>query len=307
MAVEVSLASLTKSSISQYNHGLKLWWDFCVGNKFDPFILNFNNILSFLSDLFNRGFSYSNLNTVRSALSLILSPEVGSDARIKRFFRGVFKLRPSSPKYKHTWDPTIVLSHLSTYYPNQDLSLEQLTRKLVTLLILITAHRVQTLSLIRVKNIILNEDKIQIRIPDRIKTSGPKSFQPILEIPFFHEKPALCVASTLQHYLGRTETLRTPMISNLFITFRKPHKTASTQSISRWIKSTLAECGIDTKIFTAHSTRHAATSMAARKGVSLDVIRNTAGWSASSRVFAQFYNRPVLEEQSVANAILGLL
>ena len=55
----------------------------------------------------------------------------------------------------------------------------------------------------------------------------------------------------------------------------------------------LQECGIDTHEFTAHSTRHAATSAAFKKVVSVDVIRSTAGWTNESKVFAKFYNTPI--------------
>ena len=36
---------------------------------------------------------------------------------------------------------------------------------------------------------------------------------------------------------------------------------------------------VDTSVFTAHSTRHASTSAAKRRGVDLDLIRKTAGWT----------------------------
>ncbi|KAJ8909800.1 hypothetical protein NQ315_015320 [Exocentrus adspersus] len=53
----------------------------------------------------------------------------------------------------------------------------------------------------------------------------------------------------------------------------------------------LSESGIDTGQFKPHSTRHAATSAAFRKGISMDIICKAAGWSQTS-TFARFYNRP---------------
>ncbi|KAH9635903.1 hypothetical protein HF086_002463 [Spodoptera exigua] len=58
---------------------------------------------------------------------------------------------------------------------------------------------------------------------------------------------------------------------------------------------TLNEAGIDTSVFTAHSTRHASTSAASRAGLGIDLIRRTAGWSGTSSTFAKFYNRPITE------------
>lgn len=304
-AIEVSISSLTESSIKQYGNGLRLWWEFCAHRKLNCFHLNIHNILSFLSSLFNQGMSYSSLNTIRSALALLISPRVGEDHQVKRFFKGVSKLRPPLPKYHVTWNPSIVLGYLETCYPNTVISLELLTQKLSTLMALITAHRVQTFSLIEVENIEFSRDQIEIKVPARIKTSAPHRYQPLLKLPFFRSNPNLCVASTLSCYLNRTAALRqSGKFSKLFLTYKKPYKEATAQSISRWIRLVLGRSGIDTSLFTAHSTRHAATSAAVNRGINIDTIRNTAGWTASSDVFAKFYNRPLMTPHNFANAIL---
>lgn len=87
--------------------------------------------------------------------------------------------------------------------------------------------------------------------------------------------------------------------------FKKPFGSVSAQTLSRWIKFVLGKSGLDTSIFTAHSTRHASTSAASRKGINVDLIRKTAGWSEASNVFASFYNRPLMSYQSFAEAILN--
>ena len=93
--------------------------------------------------------------------------------------------------------------------------------------------------------------------------------------------------------------------NKLFIGVRKPHRAASAQTISRWIKDCLVQCGLGGE-FTAHSTRHAATSAAFQKGIDISVIKNTAGWSEYSRVFARFYNRPIEKPKgSFATAVLN--
>ena len=53
---------------------------------------------------------------------------------------------------------------------------------------------------------------------------------------------------------------------------------------------------VDTSVFTAHSTRHASTSAAKRRGVDLDLIRKTAGWTKNSQTFARFYNREIVSD-----------
>nr|CAH7741143.1 unnamed protein product [Callosobruchus chinensis] len=84
----------------------------------------------------------------------------------------------------------------------------------------------------------------------------------------------------------------------------KPIRNATAQTISRWIKTMLEKSGVDTNRYTAHSTRHASASAAARKGFSYDTIRTATGWTQKSQVFANFYQRPLASKEIFANAIL---
>lgn len=254
-------------------------------------------IIHFLTGIFEKGARYGTMNSHKSALSLLLG-DVLDDDRIKRFMKGVFRLRPTKPKYNMTWDPNIVLNYLAGKWPNVDLDLKILSKKTLTLLALVTAHRVQTLSLIKLSNIsIQSPTEITIKIPDLIKTSKPNSYQPYLRLPFYDSRPEICPARCIQEYISKTQTLRKNH-DYLFISYRRPHSKVTSQTLSHWIKDTLQCSGVNTDIFTAHSTRHAATSTANRSGVNIDIIRKTAGWSDSSSVFAKFYNKEII---SVAN------
>lgn len=294
------LASLAPNTMKQYDVYLKKWWDFCKINLLNIYDASVPTVISFFTQLFNDGCQYGTLNSCRSALSLVLSPVLISDDRIKRFLKGVFRLKPPRPKYEVTWDTNLVLDKLSTWYPNEDLTLEKLTNKTITLLALSTAHRVQTLSKIKMNNIHNLPQRITIKVPDIIKTTRPGFQQPIIHLPFFTEKTAICPATTLLCYIERTSLLRTS--DDLFVGIRKPHKPVGTQTLSRWIKQTLSECGVDTSVFSAHSTRHAASSRAHSLGVSLDTIRKTAGWSRNSTTFAKFYQRIIIGDDSTALA-----
>lgn len=275
---------------------LKKWWSFCLSNGIDVYCASIPTIIYFLTELYNSGSQYGTLNTCRAALNLLLGPTISKDDRLQRFFKGVFRLRPSLPKYNHTWDTNIVLEHLSEWYPNDTLSFFKLSMKTVTLLALTTAHRLQTLSYIKLNNIEQSAERLIIKIPDHIKTSRPGSKQPLLVLPFFLEKINICPATTLLAYVDKSKLLR--QSNDLFIGVKKPHKAVRSQTLSRWVKATLSECGLDTSMFTAHSTRHAATSRAHALGVSIDAIRNTAGWSGNSTTFAKYYNRTVTTDKS---------
>lgn len=291
------LSSLSQSTISQYTSSLKKWWHYCNQNSCDLYNVNIITLLDFLTKCFQSGSSYGTLNNHRSAISLITNSSIGNDDRVKRFFKGIFKLKPVFPRYNVTWDPTVVLDYLSSF-SDDSLSLEQLSKKLVMLLALATGHRTQTLSLVKISNMTFYNDRVVIAITDLIKTSGIGRTQPILNLPYFRQRPNICPVNTLQLYLAATSSVRPTNMDSLILTYKKPHRAASSQTIGRWIKQTLHESGIDTSIFGSHSTRHASTSAASRAGISVDVIRRSAGWTNQSAVFANFYNRPIIDSTS---------
>jgi integrase len=160
---------------------------------------------------------------------------------------------------------------------------------------------VQTFSKIRLNNIEFGNFEVKIKIPDLLKTSKPGTSQPTLILPFFNERPEICPVKTLQVYLDLTHNYRNQN-DTLFLSCNKPHKAVGSQTLSRWVKDILKLSGIDTSRFTAHSTRHAATSAAQKLGVNIDQIRKAAGWSPSTHTFAKFYNRPIINE---SNCSLG--
>lgn len=303
-AAKVIENSIATSTLKQYDVGLRAWFAFCRDSDppADPLEFSVPRTLTFLTLLFHKGASYGTLNSTRSAISLITDQKLGQDPGIKRFFKGIFRLRPSRPKYKTTWDPSIVLTFLRTI-DNDTCELDLLTKKTVTLLAIVTAHRVQTLTKVNIDNIKVVGENVTILIPDLIKTSGPKAYQPILQFSYYNRDPAICVARSLMAYLTSTKDIRGE-VKHLILTTRRPFLPASTATVSRWIKEMLCSSGLDTTSFTAHSTRHASTSAAARNGVSIDTIRATATWSSSSNCFAKFYNRP-REKVSFQHAVLN--
>lgn len=297
------MASNTKGTLAQYAKPIRLWLQYCKENQIDWFSPPVASVMSFLGKYFAK-VEYNTLNSYRSAISLITNVNLGQNELLKRFFKGCSALKPPKSKYALTWNPDSLLSYLSTQWPNEGLNLEQLTRKLVTLLILISSQRAQTLSLIRRNNIHFGADSVIIKIADRIKTTRANKEQPIISIDYFKDKPELCVASLLRFYIDKTAQLIASDVEFLFVSFRMPYKPITSQTISRWVKQTMKEGGVDTDIFSAHSTRHASSSAAARAGVNLDVIRKTAGWTANSQTFARFYNRPIAPSMNVARALI---
>lgn len=139
---------------------------------------------------------------------MLLGPILSKDDSIERFFNGVYRLRPPLPNYNATWDTNAVLDHLNTLWPNEELSLDKLTKRTITLIAITIAHRIQTLSKIDIKNIEFFNDHIVIKTPDFLKTSRRGSKQPIIVLPFFLENSAISPAKTSDCHLNRTILLR---------------------------------------------------------------------------------------------------
>lgn len=86
----------------------------------------------------------------------------------------------------------MVLDFLTTWHKNGELKLQQFSYKLVTLLMLVTEHRIQTLSILKIDNICIQNNDVVIKITDLIKISNPRRKQPLLVIPYY-TKEEICV------------------------------------------------------------------------------------------------------------------
>lgn len=298
--MENSLASTTRK---QYSTALNSWLLFCNENNVLAFNPKASELLQCLYQQFELGASYGTLNSLRSAVSVISESKIGDHPDVCRFLKGVFRSRPPRPRYNATWDANVVLDFLEKQL-SDELDIASLTYKTVTLVALASAQRTQTIASIRTSNLIWSPSDVKIKISDLIKTSRPGSAQPLLVFPYFAARPELCVPSLIKLYMEKTKDIR--QCDKLFVSPRSPHKAVGAPSIGRWIKNTLSRSGVDTTIFSAHSVRHAASSKAKTRGADINIIFNTAGWSASSRVFAQFYQRPILKDTApFANFVLN--
>lgn len=262
-------------------------------------------ILRCLTERFQEGAAYGTLNTLRSAISLINDSDLSKSLLLNRFFKGIFKLRPALPKYQSIWDVELVFKSIEAWGPLEALNLRKLSFKLVMLLALGSAFRVQSLALIKLENIKEIRDGVEIIIDDLIKTSRPGAPPQYCFFPLFNERTTLCITRTILHYIQVTKDLR-KNVERLFISFQKPHRVVGSQTISRWLKTVLLEAGIG-KTYTAHSTRHASTSKALINGMDINKIKAAAGWSEGSQTFARFYNRPIKSQKSsFAEAVFSI-
>ena len=264
------------------------------------------SVLDFLTLLYQQGLTYSAINTARSALSSYITLENGACAGkhplVSRLMKGIFQEKPPRPKYTEIWDVSIVLSYLQSLSPVDKLPLKELTLKLVVLILLVSGQRGQTVHLLSIDHMVSVNSCYTFQIVDHLKQSRPGVKNPLVELRPFEDK-TLCVVTTLKEYLRRTQSLRGSE-SQLFISYNRPFRRVSRETISRWVKFVLTDSGIDTLRFKPHSTRAASTSAASNASVNLDDILHTAGWSSES-TFAKFYKKPIVKENTFADKVLS--
>ena len=256
-------------------------------------------ILEFLAELLHKGYKYRTIGVYRSTISNFHQPidgiVIGKHPLMSKFMKGVYSMCPPEPKYFVTWDVNQVLSFLKTWAPAEKLTLKQLTLKLVTLAALTSAARSSSVHKIDLRFRQFKSNGVLFKIPELTKCSGPKRPLKELFLVSFPPDRRLCFVKYLKRYEKVTERLRNHSnynSSRLFLSYIKPHRPVSSSTIARWAKSVLTLSGINTESFSAHSTRAAALSAAARAGVALKDIMNAADWTNES-TFKKFCHKPV--------------
>ena len=281
----------------QYFSALSRWLYFCRRGSIHPIRPTIGQALNFLTKLFQDGATYSTINTSRSALSALLcvpnnvDRNFGSHPLVTKFMKGIYNLKPPVPRYSCTWDVNILLRYISTLEPVTSIPFKSLTYKLVCLCAITTGQRAQTLALFSTDNMSIGENSVHVRITETTKTTKTGQKHPLVVLSAYPTDGTLCVIRTLAAYINRTKKWRQNK-TKLFLGYVSPHPEVTPSTISRWLKQSLHEAGIDTSVFKGHSVRSACTSAAANQGLTIDKIMQTAGWTRAS-TFGRFYHKPI--------------
>lgn len=307
--IELVLGAARSNTHSAYQSAWVAWNSWCLKRNFDPLSVGVNEVLSFLSDYFDSGKSYSTVNVARSMLSSTLGMtkdnlEVGKNPLVSRLMKGIYNKKPPAPKYDSTWDPSIVLSYMIST-AQSSLSILQLSRKTATLLALTSLSRCADLASIQLQSISFTDLDVSFVLsrPRKAQHSGPLHK---LTIGVWRQNPAICPVNCLKLYINQTASMRRDSNKDLlFVGSNKPHNPVSSSKIGRWVKDQLKVAGIDTDKFSAHSVRGAAASKAAANGLPIQSILNQGHWARES-TFARFYKRSVISSpsDSVGHSIL---
>ena len=243
------LANWGPRTLKNYSKYIDLWKQFASMNSFDIFSKRLQNVLNFLSKSFSDGHNHSSINTASSALSSML-------------------LLPTFAKYHMIWDVRKVFNYFRNLPVMSNLTLKELSLKLVVLLCLVSGgQRMQTMHLINLKNIKYVGKQVFIPIMQKIKQSKPGNHIYSLSFKTYPRDTKLCAVAHLKRYIELTQDLRSS--DKLFISCTKHHQAISRDTISRWCKTVTELSGIDIQKYSTHSTRSAASSKAKSMGMLL--------------------------------------
>ena len=175
-----------------------------------------------------------------------------------------------------TWDVDAVLRYIRELPSNHALTLQKLAHMLLALA---NADRCSDFAALDINLRYAQSNGVTLVITALTKTrrGGPPH-----EVFYssFPEEPQLYALDT---YIARTDSLHSRnqqgVRNPLFITVRKPYHPVKSAKIGRWI---MKEAGVDTDIFTAHSTRGASMSRAKPVRISSADILKAANWSSGS-------------------------
>ena len=300
------LKSRRDSSNKLYAGYMGRWERFCSDRSEDTIFTSTRTVLSFLQSMVSEGFSYSAVNVAKCAVGActILSDgqPLGTQQDIIMFMRGAYNTNPPVVRNREIWSPDIVLSWMSKTDTPENSPSEMLVRKLVVLILLVTGQRPQILGALRLSDLKISENQATFSLQSHDVKQGRLGYTPPILLLRKYVDPKLCVFNHLLEYVKRTKSLREGH-DKLFLTCKKPFHPATMNTLSRWVKGVLKSAGIDISLYGAGSTRAASTSQAAAKGMPIDALLKTAGWSQQS-TFGKFYNKKVVAESSLDEFLL---
>lgn len=176
-ATNIVLQSWCQSSQKQYDAHIRKWLHFCTKRQADPTHPTLSMAVDFLTTLYDKGLSYSSINSARCALS---------------------------------WDVNLVLQYISSMGNSQELSLKDLTLKLVMLVALTTAQTGQSLHFLDTQNMVQEETAYTFTLYSNLKQSKPdrSTSELVIKHNAYPHDRNLCVVNVCSVYLERTKLLR---------------------------------------------------------------------------------------------------
>ena len=111
---------ISTNTKQKYSSAWQQFCTFCSGLNVQPITCSVAVIVKYIRHRFEEGASYSTMNVAKSAISkyhcfLPGNTPVGTDQLVIKAMTSFFKLRPPLPKYRSTFDVTIVMRYVMGY------------------------------------------------------------------------------------------------------------------------------------------------------------------------------------------------
>ena len=262
---KILLASWHTSTQKRYEGPWQLWASWCLQRNKCPFSAAVADVLQFLSEQFNmRNLAYRTVGVYKACISQLHDPvdeqQLGSLPLVSCFMKGIFQLRPPTPRMCSTWRVGPVLRYLSSLEPLEELSLKVLSLKLTTLLALTSAARAHEIAARDCNHVSKKIDGWEFIIPMHIKNSRPYQSPRKIYFRRYSVERSVCMVRCLEHYCQSTSQHRRNQ--QLLLSYISPYNPVGSETISRWICMLIQLAGVDVS-YTGHSTRAASTSEAA--------------------------------------------
>ena len=292
-----------------YKYKIRSWIQFNSLKKYNALEIDPVKLLEYLIHLFeveNKSLTNirNHIHCLKSLCSAIGKPITTAHARqFDMTFHSMFLKKPSKLPAPPgpIWDVKLLLDHFERQQSNKHLTLMALSKKLATLLLLISMHRSVDLTGLHIRHLTWEDQdstaifKLQTfnktytyrttkRMAMRLQTLRISLFMPANDSRWSSK---VCPVRCLHHYLRCTK-LTWGKNSQLFVTTTDSFMPAKLPTIYRWVKVLMHDAGIDISKYAPGSIRKASSSSAFAEGISVQTILKRAGWT-NSNTFAKHY------------------
>lgn len=213
-------------------------------------------MVNFLTEEFEKGWTYSYLNNLRSAVSSTASlwerVKVGQHPLVAEFMMKVERQRPIEPRYDETWKLDRLIEHIRANYPdNSKLSLEDLRKKAVALVMIAMVERSLDVERIKLSSLQFRDNAVNylLRPPKNYKRGGSR-FHPIFRVP---DSPDVCPVEVLKEYISQMAPHKESSADHVFMTMSSPFKPIGSQRIAKIMLNEMKAAGIGVKVQNAFS------------------------------------------------------
>ena len=280
--------------------------------KVDQHNPSLQGIIDFILFLHDEFTSSNALSQYVCEMRKDLSPQAlhrSYDSTVTEILKSSKIIKRSIPTIPKTaWDADVVLDHLLTLPPDNQLTLVQMSGKVALLLLLASGRRRIDLTRLNIssEHMTKTNDGYYFALDGFSKTNSwtPSIHQNMqyMEFTRYPHESRLCPYTAISNYLNlvrnRTPS-RIPDHNSLFVITTLAATPASTDTLKRWIITIMHNAGVDT--YRNFSTRAAHASKSAQMNDTIENIMNRCAWTKES-TFYKHYLRPIQgTTESLAN------